>query len=81
LRTATREKRSIITGRNSPLAAGRKWNADGSRTKYGLFWQVILAKFFAEWLKDTAGLQRVTHEVWQMTKLDLPKLEKAFAGR
>src|SRR2546423_11509960 len=22
----------LITGRNSPLAAGRKWNADGSRT-------------------------------------------------
>jgi hypothetical protein len=32
-------------------------------------------------LRDRAGLQRVTHEVWQMTKLDLAKLEKAFAGR
>jgi len=53
------------------------WVAD----KYGLFWQVILAKVFAEWLKDAAGLQRVTHEVWQMTKLDLAKLQKAFAGK
>ena len=53
------------------------WVAD----KYGLFWQVILAKFFAEWVKDAAGLQRVTHEVWQMTKLDLAKLQKAFAGK
>jgi hypothetical protein len=24
--------------------------------------------------------QRVTHEVWQMKKLDLAKLDKAFAG-
>ena len=44
-------------------------------------WQEILAKFFAEWLKDAAGLQRVTHEVWQMTKLDVAKLQKAFAGK
>ena len=53
------------------------WVAD----KYGLFWQVTPAKFFAEWVKDAAGLQRVTHEVWQMKKLDLAKLEKAFAGK
>jgi predicted 3-demethylubiquinone-9 3-methyltransferase (glyoxalase superfamily) len=53
------------------------WVAD----KYGLFWQIIPAKFFAEWVKDAAGLQRVTHEVWQMTKLDLAKLQKAFAGK
>jgi len=31
--------------------------------------------------QDAAGLQRVTHEVWQMKKLDLAKLEKAFAGK
>jgi predicted 3-demethylubiquinone-9 3-methyltransferase (glyoxalase superfamily) len=53
------------------------WVAD----KYGLSWQVTPAKFFDEWVKDPAGLQRVTHEVWQMTKLDLAKLEKAFAGK
>jgi len=49
--------------------------------KYGLFWQVTPAKFFAEWVKDPAGLQRVTHEMWQMKKLDLAKLQKAFAGK
>jgi predicted 3-demethylubiquinone-9 3-methyltransferase (glyoxalase superfamily) len=53
------------------------WVAD----KYGLSWQVIPAKFFAEWVKDPAGLQRVTHEVRQMKKLDLAKLQKAFAGK
>jgi hypothetical protein len=26
---------------------------------------------FAEWVKDATGLQRVTHEVWQMKKLNL----------
>ena len=40
-----------------------------------------LVRGFAQWVKDPAGLQRVTHEVWQMTKLDLAKLEKAFAGK
>ena len=33
------------------------------------------------WCKDPAGLQRVTHEVWQMKKLDLAKLQKAFTGK
>jgi predicted 3-demethylubiquinone-9 3-methyltransferase (glyoxalase superfamily) len=53
------------------------WLAD----KYGLSWQVVPAKFFAEWVKDPAGLQRVTHEVWQMKKLHLAKLQKPFAGK
>jgi predicted 3-demethylubiquinone-9 3-methyltransferase (glyoxalase superfamily) len=53
------------------------WVAD----KYGLSWQITPAKFFTEWVKDPAGLQRVTHEVWQMKKLDLAKLQKAFAGK
>ena len=35
-------------------------------------------KFFAEWVKDPAGLERVMHEVMQMTKLDLATLQKAF---
>ena len=43
--------------------------------------QIIPAKFFAEWVKDAAGLERVMHEVMQMTKLDLAKLQKAFAGK
>ena len=53
------------------------WLAD----KYGLFWQIIPAKFFTEWAKDAPGLERVMHEVIQMTKLDLAKLQKAFAGK
>jgi predicted 3-demethylubiquinone-9 3-methyltransferase (glyoxalase superfamily) len=60
------------TDPNGPLGQCG-WLAD----KYGLFGQVTPAKFFADWVKDPAGLQRVTHEVWQMTKLDLAKLEKA----
>jgi predicted 3-demethylubiquinone-9 3-methyltransferase (glyoxalase superfamily) len=46
--------------------------------KYGLSWQVVPSKFFAEWAKDPAGLQRVMHELMQMKKLDLAKLQKAF---
>jgi predicted 3-demethylubiquinone-9 3-methyltransferase (glyoxalase superfamily) len=46
--------------------------------KYGLFWQVVPGKFFEEWVKDPAGLERVTHEVWQMKKLDLATMKAAF---
>ena len=49
--------------------------------KYGLSWQVVPSKFFTEWVKDPAGLERVMHEVIQMKKLDLAKLQKAFAGK
>jgi predicted 3-demethylubiquinone-9 3-methyltransferase (glyoxalase superfamily) len=52
------------------------WLAD----KYGLSWQVVPGKFFEKWVRDPAGLERVMHEVMQMTKLDLAKLEKAFEG-
>ena len=52
------------------------WLAD----KYGLSWQVVPGKFFAEWVKDPAGLQRVMHELMQMVKLDLATLKKAFEG-
>jgi predicted 3-demethylubiquinone-9 3-methyltransferase (glyoxalase superfamily) len=53
------------------------WLAD----KYGLSWQVVPSKFFAEWVKDPAGLERVMHEVMQMVKLDLAKMKKAFEGK
>ena len=53
------------------------WLAD----KYGLSWQVVPGKFFAEWVKDPAGLERVMHELMQMTKLDLAKLKKAYEGK
>jgi hypothetical protein len=32
-------------------------------------------------VKDAAGLERVMHEVIQIRKLDLAKLQKAFAGK
>jgi hypothetical protein len=41
----------------------------------------IPAKFLTEWMKDPVGLERVMHEVIQMTKLDLARLQKAFAGK
>src|SRR5437763_8033555 len=50
------------------------WLAD----KYGLSWQVVPSKFFDEWVKDAAGLQRVMHELMQMKKLDLATLQEAF---
>jgi predicted 3-demethylubiquinone-9 3-methyltransferase (glyoxalase superfamily) len=53
------------------------WLAD----KYGLSWQVVPSKFFEEWVKDAAGLQRVMGEVMQMTKLDFAKLQRAYDGR
>ncbi len=53
------------------------WLAD----KYGLSWQVVPGKFFAEWVKDAVGLQRVMHELMQMTKLDLATLQKAYDAK
>ena len=50
------------------------WLAD----KYGLSWQVVPTKFFDEWVKDAAGLERVMHELMRMKKLDLATLQKAF---
>ncbi len=53
------------------------WLAD----KFGLSWQVVPAKFFDEWVKDAAGLQRVMRELMQMKKLNLAKLQAAFDGK
>ncbi len=53
------------------------WLAD----KFGLSWQVVPAKFFDEWVKDAAGLQRVMRALMQMKKLDLAKLQAAFDGK
>ncbi len=53
------------------------WLAD----KYGLSWQVVPSKFFAEWTRDAPGLQRVMHELMQMKKLDLETLKRAFEGK
>ena len=53
------------------------WLAD----KYGLSWQVVPSKFFDEWVRDAAGLQRVMREVMQMKKLDLATLQRAFENK
>ena len=53
------------------------WLAD----KYGLSWQVVPTKFFEEWVKDAAGLQRVMQALIQMTKLDLAALQAAYDAR
>ena len=53
------------------------WLAD----KYGLSWQVVPAKFFEEWVKDAAGLQRVMQALMQMTKVDVATLQKAYDGK
>ena len=66
-----------------------KLTADGGREvqcgwltdKYGLSWQVVPSMFFAEWVKDPAGLERVMHELMQMTKLDLAKLKAAYDAK
>ena len=50
------------------------WLAD----KYGLSWQVVPGKFFAEWVKDAAGLERVMEKLMQMTKLDVATMQAAF---
>jgi len=49
--------------------------------KFGLSWQVVPAKFFDEWVKDAAGLERVMHELMQMKRLDMAKLQAAFDGK
>src|SRR5438045_9797740 len=46
--------------------------------KYGLSWQGVPSKFFTEWVRDAAGLERVMHELMQMKKLDLATLKEAF---
>jgi predicted 3-demethylubiquinone-9 3-methyltransferase (glyoxalase superfamily) len=65
----------LIAGGGEEVQCG--WLAD----KYGLSWQVVPSKFFDEWVKDAAGLQRVMREVMQMKKLDLATLQKAYEGK
>jgi predicted 3-demethylubiquinone-9 3-methyltransferase (glyoxalase superfamily) len=66
---------------NLTAGGGREVECGRVADKYGLLWQIIPAKYFAEWVQDAAGLERVMHEVIQMRKLDLAKLQKAFAGK
>ena len=65
---------TIADGGGKPQMCG--WIKD----RYGLPWQVIPAKT-AEWLTgDQAAADRVMKEVMKMVKLDIPTLERAYAG-
>ena len=57
-----------------------KLTADGGKEVQCGWLAVVPGKFFAEWVKDPVGLERVMHELMQMTKLDLAAMQKAFAG-
>ncbi len=66
-----------------------KLSADGGeqiqcgwlKDKFGMPWQIVPSQIW-DWLNgdDPAKVKRVTSEVWQMEKLDLPTLERAAAG-
>ena len=66
---------SLLSGSGQEIACG--WLKD----KYGLCWQIVPARFF-EMISDpdTGKAARVTQAMLEMTKLDLPTLERAYAG-
>jgi predicted 3-demethylubiquinone-9 3-methyltransferase (glyoxalase superfamily) len=60
---------------------GEKRECGWLKDKFGLCWQIIpslVTKLLAE--GDQARLDRVTKKVWEMQKLDLRVLEKAYRG-
>jgi predicted 3-demethylubiquinone-9 3-methyltransferase (glyoxalase superfamily) len=67
---------ALSSGGGEPGQCG--WLKD----RYGLSWQIVPAVLGAM-LKDQdpARVQRVTAAFMQMTKFDIPALERAFAGR
>jgi predicted 3-demethylubiquinone-9 3-methyltransferase (glyoxalase superfamily) len=82
---------SLMIGVEDQAELDRIWNtieADGGkpvacswiRDRYGLFWQVV-PKQLDKWLtRDQATTDRVMAEVMRMVKLDIPTLERAYAG-
>ena len=66
---------SLLAGGGQEIACG--WLKD----RYGLCWQIVPARFF-EMIADpdTGKAARVTQAMLEMTKLDLPTLERAYAG-
>jgi predicted 3-demethylubiquinone-9 3-methyltransferase (glyoxalase superfamily) len=49
--------------------------------KFGVSWQVVPTPFLDMMASsDQAAVQRMTQAMFQMKKLDLPALQKAFAG-
>ena len=66
-----------------------KLTADGGREvacgwlqdKFGMFWQIVPSQI-DDWLNssDPVKLQRMFEALWQMKKLDIAILQKAFEG-
>jgi predicted 3-demethylubiquinone-9 3-methyltransferase (glyoxalase superfamily) len=65
----------LTTDGGKPVQCG--WLED----KYGISWQIVPARLLEMFLdKDTDRTRRVAEAMMKMVKLDLPALEKAFAG-
>ena len=66
---------NLMAGGDSELACG--WLKD----KFGMCWQVVPSQF-QQWLEsdDPQATQRMFAALWQMKKLDIAKLKKAFDG-
>jgi len=65
---------AITAGGGEPVMCG--WIKD----RYGLRWQVIPQQL-DQWISgDRAAADRVMAQVMQMVKLDIPTLERAYAG-
>ena len=60
---------------------GREVQCGWLQDKYGMFWQIVPAQL-GEWLKssDPQKIQRMFQALWQMTKLDIDALQKAFSS-
>lgn len=87
------EAASIVVACDSQKEIDRLWSAltakGGAESqcgwlkdRYGVSWQIIPAKL-AEWMdsKDKAAFGRVMTAIMPMKKLDIAKLEAAFAGK
>ena len=73
--------KSIISGRNFPPTVDRPGSAAGSKTKFGLSWQVNPV-FLDDMLgdPDAGKANRVMKAMMQMDKIDITALEKAARG-
>ena len=66
---------------NRLSAGGRKDQCGWQQDKYGLSWQIVpraLGELMAD--KDPVKANRVMQAMLKMTKLDIKKLEEAYAG-
>jgi len=60
---------------------GKEMDCGWLTDKYGLSWQIV-PEVFGKMMqdKDPAKVQRVMHAMMQMRKMDIQKLEEAYAG-